>query len=25
VPDSPGKALYKVDDISFLMRDSAAH
>jgi len=25
VPDSPGKVLYKVDDISFLMRDSAAH
>jgi glyoxylase-like metal-dependent hydrolase (beta-lactamase superfamily II) len=25
VPDSPGKVLYKVDDISFLMRDPAAH
>jgi glyoxylase-like metal-dependent hydrolase (beta-lactamase superfamily II) len=24
-PDSPGKVLYKVDDISFLMRDPAAH
>ncbi len=25
VPDSPGKVLYKVDDISFLMRAPAAH
>lgn len=25
VPDSPGKVLYKVDDISFLMCDPAAH
>jgi hypothetical protein len=25
VPDSPGKVLYRVDDISFLMRDPAAH
>src|SRR5439155_12140766 len=24
-PDSPGKVLYKVDDISFLMRAPAAH
>jgi glyoxylase-like metal-dependent hydrolase (beta-lactamase superfamily II) len=24
-PDSPGKVLYKVDDISFLMREPAAH
>jgi glyoxylase-like metal-dependent hydrolase (beta-lactamase superfamily II) len=24
-PDSPGKVLYSVDDISFLMRDPAAH
>ncbi len=24
-PDSPGKVLYKVDDISFLMRDPATH
>jgi hypothetical protein len=25
VSDSPGKVLYKVGDISFLMRDPAAH
>jgi hypothetical protein len=25
VPGSPGKVLYKVDDISFLMRAAAAH
>ena len=24
-PDSPGKVLYKVDDISFLMREPGAH
>jgi hypothetical protein len=24
-PDSPGKVLYKVNDISFLMRAPAAH
>jgi hypothetical protein len=24
-PDSPGKVLYKVEDISFLMRAPAAH
>jgi hypothetical protein len=24
-PDSPGKVLYKVDDISFLMRAPALH
>jgi hypothetical protein len=25
LPDSPGKVLYKVDGISFLMRAAAAH